>query len=229
MSMTKTIEYIEMLGTAITIWRSVQTSGAEELKEDGGEERLAKRIDYARENLLWKIDSKVILDEICADCQGIKMRLGILDDEYKLKFHLDVIDQMLNEPIHLPTGNMAFDAMKDLKAAFEESWQEITDVMEIAAKHIPQSTAKKDNPRTKKPASKWWKDGKLEEAQAKFKGQKGSKTVRAILRMVYDPDMPLPSFVEFKEKFPDVIGKTDFHRIRNEFEPSPQIEKNAIK
>lgn len=220
--MKNTIEYIGMMGTAITIWRSVQTSGAEELKEDGGEERLAKRIDYARENLLWKIDSKVILDEICADCQGIKMRLGILDDEYKLKFHLDVIDQMLNEPIHLPTGNMAFDAMKDLKAAFEESWQEITDVMEIAAKHIPQASHKK-------PKSKWWKDGKLEEAQAKFKGQGGCATVRAILRMAYDPDMPLPKFKEFEMKFPDVIESSEYYRVRNEFKPLPQIEKNAIK
>jgi hypothetical protein len=89
-----------MLGTAITIWRAVQKDGTERIKEEGGEESLSKLIDYARENLLWKIDSKVILDEICADCQGIKMRLGILNDEYKLQFHLDVIDQMLYEPIH---------------------------------------------------------------------------------------------------------------------------------
>lgn len=226
--MTKTIEYIGMMGTAITIWRAVQKNGTERLKEEGGEERLSKLIDYATEKLLWKIDSKVILDDICSDSQGIKMRLGILNDEYKLQFHLDVIDQMLYEPIHLPCG-MALDAMEDLKRAFEDTWQEITDVIEIAKKHIPQATTKMNNPSTKKPTSKWWKDGKLEEAQAKFKGQKGAKTVRAILRMVYDTDLPLPTFIDFKEKFPGVIGKTYFHRIRKEFEPSPQIEKNAIK
>lgn len=226
--MIKTIEYIGMMGTAITIWRAVQKNGTERLKEEGGEERLANLIDYATEKLLWKIDPKVILNEICSDSQGIEMRLGILNDEYKLQFQLDVIDQMLYEPIHLPCG-MALDAMEDLKRAFEDTWQEITDVIEIANTHTPQAHSKKSNPKTKKTTSKWWKDGKLEEAQAKFKGQKGSATVRAILRMVYDTDFPLPTFRDFKEKFPDVIGKTDFHRIRNEFEPSPQIEKNAIK
>lgn len=226
--MTKTIEYIGMMGTAITIWRAVQKNGTERLKEEGGEERLANLIDYATEKLLWKIDSKVILDDICSDSQGIKMRLGILNDEYKLQFHLDVIDQMLYEPIHLPCG-MALDAMRELKEAFEDTWQEITDVIEIAKKHIPQATTKMDNPSTKKPTSKWWKDGKLEEAQAKFKGQKGSATVRAILRMTYDPDMPLPKFKEFKMKFPDVIERSDYYRVRNEFKPLPQIEKNAIK
>ena len=54
--MTKTIEYIGMMGTAITIWRAVQKNGTERLKEEGGEERLSKLIDYARECLLWKID-----------------------------------------------------------------------------------------------------------------------------------------------------------------------------
>lgn len=217
--MTKTIEYIGMMGTAITIWRAVQKNGTERLKEKGGEERLSKLIDYATEKLLWKIDSKVILDDICSDSQGIKMRLGILNDEYKLQFHLDVIDQMLYEPIHLPCG-MALDAMEDLKRAFEDTWQEITDVIEIAKKHIPG---------TKESVSKWWKDGKLEEAQAKFKGQEGSATVRAILRMAYDPDMPLPTFKEFKMKFPDVIESSEYYRVRNEFKPLPQIEKNAIK
>lgn len=219
MKMTKTIEYIGMMGTAITIWRAVQKNGTERLKEKGGEERLSKLIDYATEKLLWKIDSKVILDDICSDSQGIKMRLGILNDEYKLQFHLDVIDQMLYEPIHLPCG-MALDAMEDLKRAFEDTWQEITDVIEIAKKHIPG---------TKESVSKWWKDGKLEEAQAKFKGQEGSATVRAILRMAYDPDMPLPTFKEFKMKFPDVIESSEYYRVRNEFKPLPQIEKNAIK
>ena len=216
--MKKTIEYIGMLGTAIIIWRAVQKNGTERLKEEGGEESLSREIDLATE-YLYKIDPKVILDEICADSQGIKMRLGILDDEYKLQFHLDVIDQMLYEPIHLPCG-MALDAMEDLKRAFEDTWQEITDVIEIAKKHIPG---------TKESVSKWWKDGKLEEAQSKFKGQEGSATVRAILRMAYDPDMPLPTFKEFKMKFPDVIESSEYYRVRSEFKPLPQIEKNAIK
>ena len=225
--MKKTIEYIGMLGTAIIIWRAVQKNGTERLKEEGGEESLSREIDLATE-YLYKIDPKVILDEICADSQGIKMRLGILDDEYKLQFHLDVIDQMLYEPIHLPCG-MALDAMEDLKRAFEDTWQEITDVIDIAKKHIPQVATKKDNASNKKTTLEWWKDGKLEEAQEKFDGQSGAAVARAILRMVYDTDLPLPTFMDFKEKFPNVIGKTYFHRIRKEFEPSPQIEKNAIK
>ena len=225
--MKKTIEYIGMLGTAIIIWRAVQKNGTERLKEEGGEESLSREIDLATE-YLYKIDPKVILDEICADSQGIKMRLGILDDEYKLQFHLDVIDQMLYEPIHLPCG-MALDAMEDLKRAFEDTWQEITDVIDIAKKHIPQVATKKDNASNKKTTLKWWKDGKLEEAQEKFDGQSGAAVARAILRMVYDTDLPLPTFMDFKEKFPNVIGKTYFHRIRKEFGPSPQIEKNAIK
>lgn len=226
--MKETIEYIGLLGTAITIWRKVQKDGTETLKEEGGEERLSNLIDYATEKLLWKIDPKVILGEICSDSQGIEMRLGILNDEYKLQFHLDVIDQMLYEPIHLPCG-MALDAMEDLKRAFEDTWQEITDVIEIANTHTPQAHSKKSNPKTKETTSKWWKDGKLEEAQAKFKGQEGAATVRAILRMVYDPDMPLPTFKEFKMKFPDVIERSYYYRVRNEFKPLPQIEKNAIK
>lgn len=228
MKMKNTIEYIGMLGTAIIIWRAVQKNGTERLKEEGGEESLSRQIDLATE-YLYKIDPKVILDEICADSQGIKMRLDILNDEYRLQKHLDIIDKMLYQTILLPTGNMAFDAMEDLKGELEIIWQEITDVIEIAKKHIPQATTKMNNPSTKKPTSKWWKDGKLEEAQAKFKGQEGSATVRAILRMAYDPDMPLPKFKEFKMKFPDVIKSSEYYRVRNEFKPLPQIEKNAIK
>ena len=226
--MKETIEYIGLLGTAITIWRKVQKDGTETLKEEGGEERLSKLIDYATEKLLWKIDPKVILDEICSDSQGIEMRLGILNDEYKLQFHLDVIDQMLYEPIHLPCG-MALDAMEDLKRAFEDTWQEITDVIEIAKKHIPQAHSKKSNPKTKKTTSKWWKDGKLEEAQEIFRGQRGAAVARAILRMVYEPPLPLPTYNDFNEKFPDVLKKSYFSKIRKEFEPPKKIEKNAIK
>ena len=226
--MKKTIEYIGMLGTAIIIWRAVQKNGTERLKEEGGEESLSREIDLATE-YLYKIDPKVILDEICADTQGIKMRLDILNDEYRLQKHLDIIDKMLYQTILLPTGNMAFDAMNDLKGELEIIWQEITDVIDIAKKHIPQVATKKDNASNKKTTLKWWKDGKLEEAQEKFDGQSGAAVARAILRMVYDTDLPLPTFMDFKEKFPNVIGKTYFHRIRKEFEPSPQIEKNAIK
>lgn len=217
--MKNTIEYIGMLGTAITIWRAVQKNGTERLKEEGGEERLSKLIDYATEKLLWKIDSKVILSEICSDSQSIKMKLDILNSEYKFQYHLDVIDKMLYEPIHLPCG-MALDAMRELKEAFEDTWQEITDVIEIAKKHIPG---------TKESVSKWWKDGKLEEAQEIFRGQSGAAVARAILRMVYDPDLPLPTYNDFEKKFPDVIKSSEYYRVRNEFKPLPQIEKNAIK
>lgn len=213
--MTKTIEYIGMMGTAITVWRAVQKDGAGGLEE----ERLASLIDYATTKLLWKIDAKVILSEICSDSQSIKMKLDILNSEYKFQYHLDVIDEMLFEPLRVPDG-MALDAMRDLKRAFEDTWQEITDVIEIAKKHIPG---------TKESVSKWWKDGKLEEAQEIFRGQSGTAVVRAILRMVYDPTLPPPTYNDFKEKFPDVIGKTDFYRARKEFEPLPPIEKNAIK
>lgn len=142
--MRATIEYIGMLGTAIKIWRSVQTDGAVRLKEDGGEESLSKLIDYARESLLWKIETKDILQELLADSQNVQMRLNVLSNEYKMQSTLDIIDQMLYEPINLPAGNMAFDAMKDLKGAFEELWQEITDVVETAKKYIPPKKTKKE-------------------------------------------------------------------------------------
>lgn len=142
--MRATIEYIGILGTAIKIWRSVQTDGAVRLKEDGGEESLSKLIDYARESLLWKIETKDILEELLSDSQNVQMRLNVLSNEYKMQSTLDIIDQMLYEPINLPAGNMAFDAMKDLKGAFEELWQEITDVVETAKKYVTPKKTKKE-------------------------------------------------------------------------------------
>lgn len=214
--MKKTIEYIGMLGTAITIWRAVQKNGTERLKEEGGEERLANLIDYATEKLLWKIDSKVILDDICSDSQGIKMRLGILNDEYKLQFHLDVIDQMLYGPIHLPCG-MALDAMEDLKRAFEDTWQEITDVIEIAKKHIPQATTKMNKPARRKPCySDYTTEEKLKEAHTKFDGKHGVDFCRGVLRITLEPGLTdLPSFRMFDEEFPNMIVRSEYNRIKD--------------
>ncbi len=212
--MKETIEYIGLLGTAITIWRKVQKDGTETLKEEGGEERLSNLIDYATEKLLWKIDPKVILDEICSDSQGIEMRLGILNDEYKLQFHLDVIDQMLYEPIHLPCG-MALDAMEDLKRAFEDTWQEITDVIEIAKKHIPQATTKMNKPARRKPCySDYTTEEKLKEAHTKFDGKHGADFCRGVLRITLEPGLTdLPSFRMFDEEFPNMVVKSEYNRI----------------
>lgn len=72
---------------------------------------------------------------------------------------------------------------------------------------------------------KWWKDGTLETAQEKFKNEKGAKTVRAILKMVYDKDKPLPKYGSFNEKFPGTTNDTDFYRVRKEFEEPKKIDK----
>lgn len=218
MKMKEARNYIDTLSRGLKAWEYWINNGNTIIADVGAEKYLY--VIKSDTDKICDLDANEVKDVILEREDVISLRLRRIN-EYGLLSLL----QKLEDSKDIKSGLIDGAVNEAINTYFLRIYNKANDLCRVISeceKFLPQASHKKTT-------SKWWKDGKLEEAQAKFKGQKGSKTLRAILRMVYDTDLPLPTFMDFKEKFPNVIGKTDFHRIRNEFEPSPQIEKNAIK
>lgn len=216
--MKATRNYLDTIRKALENWQEWSENGDTILKEKGwlflhGQLNIESR-------KLRELDVQEVKDEVLQNQDGIRLRLRRLVNDYGISELRDDVLRIAGKDARL-TDAAINDQLTEYRSLIVVKTAELAQAYNECAAYL--------KPQKPKPAARWWKDGKLQEAQEKFKGQSGTAVVRAILRMVYDPTLPPPTYNDFKKKFPDVIGKTDFYRARKEFEPLPQIEKNAIK
>lgn len=218
MKMKEARNYIDTLSRGLKAWEYWINNGNTIIADVGAEKYLY--VIKSDTDKICDLDANEVKDVILEREDVISLRLRRIN-EYGLLSLL----QKLEDSKDIKSGLIDGAVNEAINTYFLRIYEKANDLCRVISeceKFLPQASHKK-------PKSKWWKDGKLEEAQAKFKGQGGCATVRAILRMAYDPDMPLPKFKEFEMKFPDVIKSSEYYRVRNEFKPLPQIKKNAIK
>lgn len=216
--MKATRNYLNTIRKALEKWQEWSENGDTILEEKGwlflqGQLNIESR-------KLRELDVQEVKDEVLQNQDGIRLRLRRLVNDYGISELRDDVLRIAGKDARL-TDAAINDQLTEYRSLIVVKTAELAQAYNECAAYL--------KPQTSKPAARWWKEGKLEEAQEKFKGQHGAAVARAILRMVYDTDFPLPTYNDFNQKFPDVIKKSYFNEIRKEYEPPKKIEKNAIK
>lgn len=216
-NMEATRNYLDTIRKALENWQEWSENGDTILDEKGwlflhGQLNIESR-------KLRELDVQEVEDEVLRDQDGIRLRLRRLVNYGISKIRDDVL-KIAGKDAQL-TDAAINDQLTEYRSLIVVKTAKLAQAYNECAAYL--------KPQTSKPAARWWKDGELEKAQEIFRGQRGAAVARAILRMVYEPPLPLPTYKDFNEKFPDVIKKSYFSTIRKEFEPPKKIEKNAIK
>jgi len=222
--MKATRKYIATITKGLRAWEHWVNEGNSIISEH---EELFPHMIEKETIIIRKLKSSEIEDEILASEDGMTLRIKRANDM------LDDVVQRISETQGTKaelTDAEVNTLLDKFREAIEDKVSRLLKVISTCEKYAniePQQTREKKPQQTRrnKQPTKWWKDGKLEEAQKKFKGQRGRPVARAIMNMVYDPGLPLPSFREFSEKFPEAVDRASFYKIRNDFEPRPQITK----
>jgi len=221
--MKATRKYIATIRKGLRAWEHWINEGNSIIREH---EELFPHMIEKEIIIIRKLKSSEVEDEILASEDGMTLRIKRANDMLE-----DVVQRISEtQGTKAELSDAEVNTLLDkFRQAIEDKVSRLLEVIGMCEKYAniePQQTRKKEPQQTRKKSStKWWKDGKLEEAQEKFKGQRGAKAFRAIMNMVYDPELPLPSLGEFNEKFPGIIGRSDFYEIRNEFKARPKIQK----
>lgn len=222
--MKATRKYITTITKGWRAWEHWINEGNSIIREH---EELFPHIIEKEIIIMRKLKSSEVEDEILASEDGMTLRIKRANDMLE-----DVVQRISEtQGTKAELSDAEVNSLLDkYRQAIEDKVSRLLKVIGMCEKYAniePQQTREKKPQQTRrnKQPTKWWKDGKLEEAQEKFKGQRGAKAFRAIMNMVYDPELALPSLGEFSEKFPGVIGRTEFGRLKKELEAPPQIQK----